>query len=191
MVSSAQLRSDPPLLDVRDLSVSFTTPDGVLNAVRGASFTLRAGETLAVVGESGSGKSVCTQALLGLLPGAQITGEAFFDGVELLGLGEDELRAIRGRRIGLVFQDPLSSLHPLYTVGWQLSEAITVHLEVSRTKARTRAIELLALVGIPRPDQRVDDYPHQFSGGMRQRVAIAIALLNRPDLIIADRKSVV
>jgi peptide/nickel transport system ATP-binding protein len=175
-----------PLLDVRGLTVSFTTFDGVVHAVRGASFTLHAGETIAIVGESGSGKSVCTQALVGLVPGADVTGEAFFNGVDLLSLSEDELRKIRGRRIGLVFQDPLTSLHPLYTVGWQLAEGIRIHQGVSRSDARRRAVELLELVGISHPEQRVDEYPHQFSGGMRQRVLIAMALALEPEILIAD-----
>ncbi len=175
-----------PLLDVRDLTVSFSTFDGVVHAVRGASFTLRAGETLAIVGESGAGKSVCTQALVGLVPGADISGQAYFDGVDLLSRSEDELREIRGRRIGLVFQDPLTSLHPLFTVGWQLAEGIRVHQGVSRTAAHQRAIELLRLVGISHPEQRVDEYPHQFSGGMRQRVLIAMALALEPEILIAD-----
>jgi peptide/nickel transport system ATP-binding protein len=175
-----------PLLDVRDLTVSFSTFDGVVHAVRGASFTLQAGETLAIVGESGSGKSVCTQALVGLVPGADITGQAIFDGADLLSRSEDELREIRGRRIGLVFQDPLTSLHPLYTVGWQLAEGIRVHEDVSRSVARRRAVELLELVGISHPQQRVNEYPHQFSGGMRQRVLIAMALALEPEILIAD-----
>ncbi len=175
-----------PLLDVRDLTVNFNTFDGVVHAVRGASFTLNAGETIAIVGESGSGKSVCTQALVGLVPGADVTGEAFFDGVDMLSLSEDRLREIRGRRIGLVFQDPLTSLHPLYTVGWQLAEGIRVHQGVGRADARRRAVELLELVGIPHPEQRVSEYPHQFSGGMRQRVLIAMALALEPEILIAD-----
>ena len=175
-----------PLLEVKDLTVSFPTFDGVVRAVRGASFSLNAGETLAIVGESGSGKSVCTQALVGLVSGADIRGEAVFDGVDLLSCTETELRAIRGRRIGLVFQDPLTSLHPLYTVGWQLAEGIRVHQKVSKKLARTRAIELLKLVGIPQPQQRVHEYPHQFSGGMRQRALIAMAVALEPEILIAD-----
>ncbi len=168
------------------MTVSFNTFDGVVHAVRGASFTLDAGETIAIVGESGSGKSVCTQALVGLVPGADVTGEAFFDGVDMLSLSEEQLREIRGRRIGLVFQDPLTSLHPLYTVGWQLAEGIRVHQGVSRTDAHRRAVELLELVGISHPEQRVSEYPHQFSGGMRQRVLIAMALALEPEVLIAD-----
>jgi peptide/nickel transport system ATP-binding protein len=175
-----------PLLEVKDLTVSFPTFDGVVRAVRGASFYLNAGETLAIVGESGSGKSVCTQALIGLVPGADIGGEAVFDGVDLFSCTEKELREIRGRRIGLVFQDPLTSLHPLYTVGWQLAEGIRVHQRVSRKVAHRRAIELLKLVGIPQPEQRVNEYPHQFSGGMRQRVLIAMAVALEPEILIAD-----
>jgi peptide/nickel transport system ATP-binding protein len=178
--------SNPPLLDVEGLTVSFPTFDGVVRAVRGASFSLNAGETLAIVGESGSGKSVCTQALVGLVPGADINGTAIFDGVDLLSCTESELRAIRGRRIGLVFQDPLTSLHPLYTVGWQLAEGIRVHQKVSRKVARARAVELLQLVGIPHPQQRIKEYPHQFSGGMRQRALIAMAVALEPEILIAD-----
>jgi peptide/nickel transport system ATP-binding protein len=178
--------SNPPLLNVEGLTVSFPTFDGVVRAVRGASFSLNAGETLAIVGESGSGKSVCTQALVGLVPGAEINGTAIFDGVDLLSCTESELRAIRGRRIGLVFQDPLTSLHPLYTVGWQLAEGIRVHQKVSRKVARARAVELLQLVGIPHPQQRINEYPHQFSGGMRQRALIAMAVALEPQILIAD-----
>ena len=174
------------LLDVQDLSVSFSTFDGVVHAVRGASFSLHAGETLAIVGESGSGKSVCTQALVGLIPGATITGKAFFDGTDTLSLSEEQLRQIRGRRIGLIFQDPLTSLHPLYTVGWQLAEGLRIHQGLSRRDAQRRVIELLELVGIPHPEQRVNEYPHQFSGGMRQRVLIAMALALEPEILIAD-----
>lgn len=174
------------LLDVQDLTVTFPTFDGVVHAVRGASFYLNAGETLAIVGESGSGKSVCTQALIGLVRGADVSGKAFFGGVDLLSRTEAELREIRGRRIGLVFQDPLTSLHPLYTVGWQLAEGIRIHQRVSRSAAHARAIELLELVGISHPEQRVNEYPHQFSGGMRQRVLIAMALALEPEILIAD-----
>ncbi len=175
-----------PLLEVRDLTVSFHTTDGLVQAVRGVSFDIDKGHTLGIVGESGSGKTVCTQALLGLTPGADVSGEALFEGRDLLRMRRSQLRAVRGARIAAIFQDPLSSLHPLYRVGWQIIEMIRAHQRVSRPAARARAIELLSLVGIPQAASRVDDYPHQFSGGMRQRAMIAMALALNPDLIIAD-----
>ena len=175
------------LLEVQDLRVSFATDDGVVEAVRGVSFDLDRGHTLGIVGESGSGKSVCTQTIAGLTRGATVSGNAFFDGVDLLTAQPDELRQIRGKRIGMIFQDPLSSLHPLYRIGWQIREMIQAHdSSVTRQQARTRAAELLGLVGIPHPDERLDDYPHQFSGGMRQRVMIAMAMALNPDLLVAD-----
>jgi peptide/nickel transport system ATP-binding protein len=174
------------LLDVRDLHVRFDTADGVVHAVRGASFQVPRGQTLGIVGESGSGKSVSAQALIGLVPGADVTGEAWFEGRDLLAMGSAQLRDIRGKRISMVFQDPLTSLHPLHKLGWQLTEAMRAHGNVSREAATRRAIDLLGLVGIPRPAERIDDYPHQFSGGMRQRVMIAMALALEPALIIAD-----
>ncbi|MER6507138.1 ABC transporter ATP-binding protein [Nonomuraea sp. NPDC050227] len=175
------------LLEVTDLQVSFPTSDGVVQAVRGLSFTVDRGQTLAIVGESGSGKTVSTQAILGLTPDADITGTALFEGVDLLGLDNEQLRRIRGAEISVVFQDPLTSLHPLYKVGWQIEELIRVHNPgTRRAEARKRAVELLGLVGIPRPDRRVDDYPHQFSGGMRQRAMIAMSLALNPKLIVAD-----
>ncbi|MCK2219362.1 ABC transporter ATP-binding protein [Actinomadura sp. ATCC 31491] len=175
------------LLEVTDLQVSFPTSDGVVQAVRGLSFSIDRGRTLAIVGESGSGKTVSTQAVLGLTPGADISGTALFEGVDLLKLDAEQLRRVRGAEISVVFQDPLTSLHPLYKVGWQIEELIRVHRpEVSKAAARARAVELLGLVGIPRPDRRVDDYPHQFSGGMRQRAMIAMALALNPKLIVAD-----
>jgi peptide/nickel transport system ATP-binding protein len=175
-----------PLLDVQDLHVRFDTADGTLHAVRGASFSVGKGQTLGIVGESGSGKSVTAQALLGLVPGADVTGRAWFEGRDLLAMSGPQLREIRGQRISMVFQDPLTSLHPLYRLGWQLTEAMRAHGTVSRPAASRRAIELLGMVGIPRPAERLDDYPHQFSGGMRQRVMIAMALALDPALIIAD-----
>ena len=174
------------LLEVRDLTVSFPTADGVVRAVRGVSFSLEAGRTLGIVGESGSGKTVSTQTLVGLTAGADISGSAFFEGRDLLTISPEELRAVRGAQIAMIFQDPLSSLHPHYRVGWQIVEAIRAHENVSRRVARARAVELLRLVGIPRADRRVDDYPHQFSGGMRQRAMIAMALSLNPKVLIAD-----
>ena len=177
----------PLLLGVRDLSVSFDTSDGVVQAVRGLSFEVRRGETLAIVGESGSGKSVATQTITGLTRGARISGEAVFDGIDLLDADPATLRQIRGARIGMIFQDPLSSLHPYYRVGWQIVEMIQAHdREISKRDARRRAAELLSLVGIPRAEKRIDDFPHQFSGGMRQRVMIAMAMALNPELLIAD-----
>jgi oligopeptide/dipeptide ABC transporter ATP-binding protein len=174
------------LLSVRDLRVTFHTADGLVQAVRGVSFDVDAGKTLGIVGESGSGKTVCTQALLGLVPGADVRGEALFAGHDLLAMRPAELRAMRGARIAMIFQDPLSSLHPLYRVGWQIEEMIRAHRRVTRRAARARAVELLDMVGIPHAGKRIDDYPHQFSGGMRQRVMIAMALALEPELIIAD-----
>jgi len=175
------------LLEVTDLRVSFPTADGVVQAVRGVSFSVERGRTLGIVGESGSGKTVLTQSLLGLTPGGQISGSAMFDGVNLVGLGSKQMQRIRGRDIAVIFQDPLTSLHPLYKVGWQIEEMIRAHdKSVTRKQATERAIELLGHVGIPRPRERVNDYPHQFSGGMRQRAMIAMAISLSPKLIIAD-----
>ena len=175
------------LLDVKDLTVSFSTADGVVKAVRGVSFTVDAGRTLGIVGESGSGKTVLTQTLLRLTPGADISGRAEFDGTNLLTLTDDQMRGIRGAQIAVIFQDPLTSLHPLYKVGWQIVEMIRAHdKSVSKSEATERAVDLLRRVGIPRPEQRVNDYPHQFSGGMRQRAMIAMALSLSPKLMIAD-----
>ncbi|WP_374969094.1 ABC transporter ATP-binding protein [Terrabacter sp. BE26] len=175
------------LLEVRDLSVSFATPDGVVQAVRKVSFDVDRGTTLAIVGESGSGKSVATQTITGLTRGARVSGSARFDGVELIGASAKTLQGIRGAKIGMIFQDPLSSLHPYYTVGWQIVEMIRAHRPQTATAtARARAAELLGLVGIPGAAKRLDDYPHQFSGGMRQRVMIAMAMALDPALLIAD-----
>jgi oligopeptide/dipeptide ABC transporter ATP-binding protein len=174
------------LLNVRDLTVSFHTPDGIVEAVRGVSFNVERGKTLGIVGESGSGKSVATQTVAGLTRGARVSGQAIFEGRDLLTRSAAELRAIRGPGIAMIFQNPLSSLHPFYRIGWQIEEMIRAHESMSREAARKRAIELLGLVGIPRPDKRVDDYPHQFSGGMLQRAMIAMSLALRPRLLIAD-----
>jgi oligopeptide/dipeptide ABC transporter ATP-binding protein len=175
------------LLEVNDLHVSFRTPDGILQAVRGLSFQVDAGQTLGIVGESGSGKSVSTQTIMGLTQGARISGEALFEGRDLLTMSPDALRAIRGAQIGMIFQDPLTSLHPFYRVGWQISEMIRAHdRKVSKKAAKARSAELLDLVGIPQASVRVDDFPHQFSGGMRQRAMIAMAMALSPKLLIAD-----
>jgi oligopeptide/dipeptide ABC transporter ATP-binding protein len=175
------------LLEVENLAVSFQTGDGVVRAVRGVSFSVEPGQTLGIVGESGSGKTVLTQTLLGLTPGATITGKANFEGTDLLQLSDGQMREVRGARIAVIFQDPLTSLHPLYRVGWQIAEMIRAHdKHVSKKQAAERAVELLGRVGIPHPAQRVNDYPHQFSGGMRQRAMIAMALSLSPQMIIAD-----
>jgi oligopeptide/dipeptide ABC transporter ATP-binding protein len=175
-----------PLLEVEHLEVSFPTPDGLVQAVRDISFSVDAGQTLGIVGESGSGKSVSTQTITGLTAGAKVSGRALFEGTDLLTMTKDQLRKVRGAEIGMIFQDPLSSLHPYYKVGAQIVEGIRAHEDVSKEDARKRAIELLGLVGIPQPARRVDEYPHQFSGGMRQRAMIAMALSLNPKLLIAD-----
>jgi oligopeptide/dipeptide ABC transporter ATP-binding protein len=175
------------LLEVKDLHVSFPTIDGLVQAVRGVSFSVDRGQTLGIVGESGSGKSVSTQTIMGLTRGAQITGEALFEGRDLLKMDKNELREVRGPKVAMIFQDPLSSLHPYYKVGWQIVEMIRTHEpHTSKAAARGRAIDLLRLVGIPQPERRVDEYPHQFSGGMRQRAMIAMAMSLNPALLIAD-----
>lgn len=176
-----------PVLSVRDLKVSFASESGRVDAVRGVSFDLEAGKTLGIVGESGSGKSVTSLAVMGLLDeNAKVTGSIVFDGQELLGKTDTQLSAIRGNGISMVFQDPLTSLTPVYTIGAQLIEALTVHRNLSVKEATTRSIELLKLVGITEPEKRMKSFPHEFSGGMRQRVVIAIAMANNPKLIIAD-----
>jgi peptide/nickel transport system ATP-binding protein len=177
-----------PLLRVEDLRVEFSTEDGVVHAVDGITYQVHKGRTLGIVGESGSGKTVSSLTTLGLTrrQGARISGRILFDGKDLVTLPEDELRAIRGNDIAMIFQDPLSALHPLYRVGRQLTEAVRAHRDVSKAQARQRAVELLGLVGIPDPARRVDAYPHEFSGGMRQRAMIAMALANEPKLLIAD-----
>ena len=177
-----------PLLRVEDLRVEFDTDDGVVHAVDGITYQVERGRTLGIVGESGSGKTVSSLTTLGLTRSrrSRIAGRILFEGRDLATLPESELRAIRGNEIAMIFQDPLSALHPMYTVGWQLEEAIRTHRDASRSAARDRAIELLSLVGIPEPRRRVDQYPHEFSGGMRQRAMIAMALANEPKLLIAD-----
>ncbi|MFE3035206.1 ABC transporter ATP-binding protein [Streptomyces canus] len=177
-----------PLLDVRDLSVRFRTRQGPVTAVDGLSFRVGPGEVLGVVGESGSGKSVSMLAVLRLLtsPNVTVTGEVRFRGRDLLTLPDKEMRAVRGREIAMVFQDPMTALTPVYTVGWQIAEQIRAHEQVSRKEARARAVQLLSDVGIPDAASRVNAYPHEFSGGMRQRAVIAMALSCRPSLLIAD-----
>jgi peptide/nickel transport system ATP-binding protein len=177
-----------PLLRVEDLRVEFSTEDGVVHAVDGITYEVGPGRTLGIVGESGSGKTVASLTTLGLTrtQGARVSGRILFEGRDLAALSDAELRAIRGNDIAMVFQDPLSSLHPDFKVGAQLIEALRAHREVSKQQARARAIELLGLVGIPDPQRRVDEYPHEFSGGMRQRAMIAMALANEPKLLIAD-----
>jgi peptide/nickel transport system ATP-binding protein len=176
------------LLEVQDLHVSFATRDGIVRAVDGVSLSVDRGRTLGVVGESGSGKSVTALSIMGLTraPNATIGGRVVLDGVDLLTLPYGELEQIRGRRVAMIFQDPLSSLHPFYKVGWQIEEAIRAHEDVSRDVARRRARDALAEVRIPNPDERLDSYPHELSGGMRQRVMIAMALVLDPELLIAD-----
>ncbi|HET6213478.1 MAG TPA: ABC transporter ATP-binding protein [Micromonosporaceae bacterium] len=179
----------PPYLEVRDLAVRFDTEDGAVRAVNGMSFAVERGRTLGVVGESGSGKSVMSLAILGLHnpKRTRVTGEILVGGRNLVGLGDEELRRLRGRDIAMIFQDPLSAMHPYYTVGRQIVEAYrTHHPGRSMATARTLAIEMLDRVGIPGPARRFGQYPHEFSGGMRQRAMIAMALVNNPDLLIAD-----
>jgi peptide/nickel transport system ATP-binding protein len=177
-----------PVLSVRKLQVEFATRRNVLRAIDGISFDIARGEVLGVVGESGAGKSVTGLAVIGLIdpPGRICGGEIRLSGLRIDNLAPEALRRIRGKRIGMIFQDPLTSLNPLYRVGDQLVETITTHLSLSQTAARKRAIDLLAEVGIPAPDKRIDAYPHEFSGGMRQRVVIALAICAEPELIIAD-----
>jgi peptide/nickel transport system ATP-binding protein len=187
--------SPPPtaFLEVRDLKVHFPTDDGLVKSVDGLSFQLEKGRTLGIVGESGSGKSVTSLAVMGLhrvgqygRSKARLSGEIWLNGKELLSAAPDEVRRLRGREMAMIFQDPLSALHPYFTIGAQITEAYRIHHDVPKKVAKKRAVELLDRVGIPQPGTRVDDYPHQFSGGMRQRVMIAMSLVNNPELLIAD-----
>jgi len=178
-----------PLLKLENLQTHFFTDDGVVRAVDGVSYEIHAGETLAVVGESGSGKSVTALSILNLVPsppGRIVGGRILFKGRDLASLSPAEMRAIRGKEISMIFQEPMTSLNPVYSCGEQIIETVVLHEQVGRRQARIRAIEMLKLVGIPLPEQRVDEYPHQMSGGMRQRVMIAMALACRPSILIAD-----
>ncbi|TAM68428.1 MAG: ABC transporter ATP-binding protein [Microbacteriaceae bacterium] len=185
---SASRPAGAPYLRVDDLQVHFPTADGLVKSVDGVSFELERGKILGIVGESGSGKSVTSQAILGLHKGskAHVSGEIWLDGTELISASEDTVRALRGSEMAMIFQDPLSALHPFYKVGSQISEAYLVHNKVSKRTARREAIAMLDRVGIPNAERRYDDYPHQFSGGMRQRAMIAMALICQPNLLIAD-----
>lgn len=176
-----------PILSVRDLNVTFPSESGLVRAVRGVDFDLHPGRTLGIVGESGSGKSVTSLAVMGLLPDyAKVEGSVQFDGQELIGLSDKQLTSVRGAGIGMIFQDPLSALTPVFSIGHQLVEAIQCHQNVSKKAAWDQAVELLDLVGIPEPDKRVRSFPHQFSGGMRQRAVIAMAIANKPKVLICD-----
>ncbi|MEU5880818.1 ABC transporter ATP-binding protein [Spirillospora sp. NPDC047279] len=186
--AAADLRPPTSFLEVRDLRIHFPTDDGLVKSVDGLSFQLERGKTLGIVGESGSGKSVTSLGILGLhnRRNAKVSGEIWLGDTELVGASEEQVRRLRGRDMSMIFQDPLSSMHPFYSVGHQIIEAYRIHNDVSRSVARKHAIDMLGRVGIPRPDRRVDDYPHQFSGGMRQRAMIAMALSCDPELLIAD-----
>jgi peptide/nickel transport system ATP-binding protein len=177
-----------PLLDVKDLKVRFATEDGIVQAVAGISFQLEPGKVLGIVGESGSGKSVTAMTIMGLTRGvnARFEGEVLYNGTDLLQISESGMQEYRGNEIGMIFQDPMTSLNPVYRIGAQIAEAIRAHEEIDKRGARARAVELLRQVGIPNPESRVDDYPHQFSGGMRQRAMIAMALSCNPSILIAD-----
>jgi peptide/nickel transport system ATP-binding protein len=178
-----------PFLEVRDLRISFDTDDGLVKAVDGISFGLRRGQTLGIVGESGSGKSVTSLGILGLHRGrghTHVSGEVWLDGENLISSAPEHVRGLRGQKMAMIFQDPLTAMHPYFSIGAQIVEAYRIHHPVSKAAARERAVEMLDRVGIPQPGKRVDDYPHQFSGGMRQRAMIAMALVNNPELLIAD-----
>ena len=180
--------SKAPFLHVKELHVHFPTDDGLVRAVDGLDFTLERGQTIGIVGESGSGKSVASLAILGLhrRSKAKMSGQILLEGEDLLTVSNERIRALRGNQMAMVFQDPLSALHPYYTIGNQIVEAYRIHHDVKKAVAKTRAIEMLERVGIPNPNRRVDQYPHEFSGGMRQRAMIAMALVNDPKLLIAD-----
>ena len=180
---------NPAVLSIKNLKTQFHTAEGVVRAVDGIDLTVRSGTVLGVVGESGSGKSVTALSVMRLIPqppGKIVSGEAWFNGADLLALKEKEMQAIRGKRIAMIFQEPMTSLNPVFTIGNQISEMLRHHLKMSRKDARNRTIELLDLVGIPSADQRVNDYPHQLSGGMRQRVMIAMAISCNPEIVFAD-----
>ncbi|MGW5123956.1 ABC transporter ATP-binding protein [Streptomyces sp. NPDC004069] len=186
--TAASSDADDAFLSVRDLRIHFNTDDGLVKSVDGVSFDVRRGATLGIVGESGSGKSVTSLGVMGLhrSANATVSGEVWLDGQELIGANPDEVRRLRGRKMAMIFQDPLSAMHPYYTVGQQIVEAYRVHHSVSKKAAKQRAIEMLDRVGIPEPAKRADSYPHEFSGGMRQRAMIAMSLVNNPELLIAD-----
>ena len=179
--------SGAAVLEVRNLRVEFPTDDGMVKAVDDVSFTVGRNEVLGVVGESGSGKTVTSMSILGLLPkSAQVSGEIVFEGKNLLALREKDMQPLRGNRIAMVFQDALAALNPVYTVGYQIAETVSIHNELSKDEVRKRTLDLLDLVGIPNPQRRIDQYPHEYSGGMRQRAMIAMSIANEPDLLIAD-----
>ncbi|HYL41099.1 MAG TPA: ABC transporter ATP-binding protein [Candidatus Binatus sp.] len=182
------MASDKPFLAIENLAVSFPTEDGLVKAVDGVTLSLERGKTLAIVGESGSGKSVTAQAIMGLVNRkiAKMTGEIWLDGQELVGMPQSDVQQLMGSQVAMIFQDPLSSLHPFYRIGDQIVEAIQVHRKISKSQARKETLEMLRRVGIPAPERRIDAYPHQLSGGMRQRVMIGMALINSPALLIAD-----
>lgn len=183
------MNANNKILDVKNLKTYFYTDDGVVKAVDGVSFDLKTGETLGIVGETGSGKSVTALSILGLIPqppGKIVEGEILFDGVDLAKLNHRQLQKYRGNRISMIFQDPMTSLNPVYTIGNQIMESIIIHRRMRKSEARKEAIKLLEMVGIPEPERRLVNYPHEFSGGMRQRAMIAMALANSPSILIAD-----
>ncbi|MEX2315075.1 MAG: ABC transporter ATP-binding protein, partial [Thermomicrobiales bacterium] len=178
-----------PLLDVKNLKTQFFTQDGVVRAVDDVTFHIMPGETLGIVGESGSGKSITAMSIMRLIPtppGRIVNGSVHFEGDDVLTMSDEEMRSVRGNKIAMIFQDPMTSLNPVLNINRQIGETLELHLGMSRSQSRQRAIELLQMVGIPNADRRVDQYPHQFSGGMRQRVMIAMALSCNPTLLIAD-----